>query len=438
MRTQLVAMIAVVCISAFAGCNGNEQTDAARPRATSAKAARPSAKKTYAPQALPIRANSADHNGRENTGRKPWELTARSSNGTYRFEGNGLIDYHYYFMSGSVTYALYEEGSTDPIWRHAFPDQIFPGDVFVHDKGWLVTRDAHRLTVFAPTGEEVFQQYLQEDVIPLQDLKKFARWRHHALGYLWSGRSHWFFVDVDETPYFCIRTWWGRRVAIDLPAAAVVELDTPLRAAADTEEKRLVLDVLQEAAAVTFSDKPLSDKDEQKLWRAADAAHLAGCIKLNEAIPLLEKLEPVDLPTSWFMMKLEFPDGRLPFSYGTYELRQMVQLALRRLGEKPAGYAPTSFEVRKGDTKRKVFESTATFPDRDRSVGRLQKQMKPIEVLNTVGPPDYVDSSKSAWQYDIDCANPYTLSVVWEERRVAEIKKQSPPLWKVGHTRDRP
>ncbi len=170
------------------------------------------------------------------------------------------------------------------------------------------------------------------------------------------------------------------------------------------------------------------------------AAHLAGRIKDKEAVQWLRRLEPLGFGTSSTIGEYG-PDAHLrdgdvsPQNYSTHQTRRIVQLALRRLGEKPTELPVTSF--RKYRSSEKYKPRTWDAPRLAR-VSSIKASMKPEEVLDTIGPPDYVESGQNirregpwpvAWRYDMDAEPPYTLLLVWENHQVKTVEKISPALW---------
>jgi hypothetical protein len=71
-------------------------------------------------------------------------------------------------------------------------------------------------------------------------------------------------------------------------------------------------------------------------------------------------------------------------------------------------------------------------------VESLQIAMTPMDVLNILGAPDYVERGQNihrqgpwevAWRYDMDARPGWTLLLVWRGHKVEAIEKVSPALW---------
>jgi hypothetical protein len=168
---------------------------------------------------------------------------------------------------------------------------------------------------------------------------------------------------------------------------------------------------------------------------------MAGRRELRRAAPLIRTLQrAAHVGSTSASVVLGPREGEIhPLSYGEYSLRQVAQLSLRRLGERASGDPATFFRYYSpGEAGRKFVPRGRPEP-RALGASRIEKHMTPLEVLETLGPPDFVVASQGAWEYDIDGTgqeNPYTLRVVWDERRVSSVERITPPLWAAGDRRD--
>jgi len=72
---------------------------------------------------------------------------------------------------------------------------------------------------------------------------------------------------------------------------------------------------------------------------------------------------------------------------------------------------------------------------REANSDKVKKGMKAEEVLDLVGPPDFVGYDET-WGYDMDSSVPFSLVVKWGVRRVLDVQKKMPALWKEGFVRD--
>jgi hypothetical protein len=134
-----------------------------------------------------------------------------------------------------------------------------------------------------------------------------------------------------------------------------------------------------------------------------------------------------------------------PACCDNYTLRQIVQLALRRLGEKPTGLAATRFHhVKKGTRLGNFVDVKSPMPERTEGVERIRNDMTPADVLGMLGAPDFVGRRNptdpgctEVWEYDLDSSPAFTLRIIWDQKRVRveSIERLTPALWQTD-TRD--
>ncbi|HEV3260700.1 MAG TPA: hypothetical protein VG013_27850, partial [Gemmataceae bacterium] len=132
-----------------------------------------------------------------------------------------------------------------------------------------------------------FKLFLRiKDALPKADYEKYVdkttagpEWEDYALSY---------FVTLNGKPHFCIRTWWDRRILIDLEAPRQVS-DRPFEKPLAASEKQRALASLKEGLTLNWQKTTL---DRIQVVHAA--AHFAGRAKMKEAVRLLRQLEPVD------------------------------------------------------------------------------------------------------------------------------------------------
>jgi hypothetical protein len=271
------------------------------------------------------------------------------------------------------------------------------------------------------------------DALPKDNYEKYVG--QTTAGPLWADYALSYFITLDGKPHFGIRTWWSRRILIDLEAGKQVS-DLPFEQALADAEKQQALASLRRG--VTLLPRwQQTTRDQVDAVHAA--AHFAGRAKLREAVPLLRQLEPVDYLTLGIGGGYEFKGlgaGDInPAEYCLNGTRRVVQRSLRQLGEKPAGYPATSFRFLPDDGgPGKDFKPKETAGQRHEAVPKVETGMRPVDVLNLLGPPDYVERGKElwgyAWRYDLDAPRPYSLLVVWDGRaRVERLEKAEPPLW---------
>ncbi|QDV51768.1 outer membrane protein assembly factor BamE [Gimesia fumaroli] len=314
------------------------------------------------------------------------------------------------FPNGSFEYAIPKEGS---------PVMIFVSD---HGTAVILTSRDH-LIVVSSKGQKVGESDFLKDALTEDEIDQFVhRW---LLGQSWSRFNAWYFLDLPGRKLFVIRSGWGRRIFVNALKGKLVQSSQALEADAEEREKKLVM------ATLSLKEEP----DNHELSKLA-AAYLAGILKLPEAIPFLRTLEESRYSSSCTCGgnydDEDFNNEIDPRRYCTYDLRQVTQLSLRRLGVTPKHLPCHSFKLEK-DGIAIPFKSTVQERPRHEAVELVEVGMSAREVLNTIGAPDYIDHD--TWSYDIDASPPFSLNLTFNARNVTATKKEA-PLWKSGLARD--
>src|SRR5262249_49602261 len=99
-----------------------------------------------------------------------------------------------------------------------------------------------------------------------------------------------------------------------------------------------------------------------------------------------------------------------------------------------ACYPATLLYYASGNGPSKSYKPKKLAGPRHERAAKVVTGMKPVEVLDLLGPPDYMERGmdlwECAWRYDLDAARPYSLLVVRDDRpKVKAIAKVEPPLW---------
>jgi hypothetical protein len=223
---------------------------------------------------------------------------------------------------------------------------------------------------------------------------------------------------------------YGRRVVLDLAAAALGN-GAALAADLDAAERRWALDTLGAAAAKTPGWGPeVDDEGWDEVRQVKIAAHVAGCLGLREAVPLLRAVESMPVRGSSTFMPWLQGGEKVSVCLVRLPLRRMAQLSLRRLGERPAGYPAHAFLL--GERDGPVFDVPECVPDGERVAAEVGPGWSPQEVLRRLGAPD--NATRWAWEYHLgDGGDPYTLEIEWDDDRkvVAATRCVRPPTWQV-------
>ena len=309
----------------------------------------------------------------------------------------------------------------------------------LRDDGWTVIHSHWSgLTFVDPKGHRTGQRGMLHVYLPPDDVKRYVRMT--TAGPIWVGYSHWFFADVGNRPYYCLRTWWKHRVVFDLTTGKTVSAGGKLLRAMDIAEKKCVLATLSDAAKYVRSagEKGQEDILIKTAHPVAVAAYMAGRLGYSEAVADLRSLEKVNNFGHGIAGAYPEKPGQVaPFTFWTLGVRQMAQLSLRRLGHRPSDRPATELNVYMGkDKKSQPFKPIKHKGPRSKRVSDVRAGQSALEVLRLLGPPDYIDDNKRTWEFDIDTKPPYTLRIQWKDMAVRALEKVIPPPWKVGHTRD--
>lgn len=324
------------------------------------------------------------------------------------------------------TFSLCDQNGTN-IWSS--DEDIYPHEAWVSDHGWSVVRTHHvfhaGLIVYSPIGERVLDIDLLDEVFDDSD-----RDRVHdtSAGPFWATASVGYFLCVDSRSLWCIRTWWGRRIVIDLELGKVITTpavdDHFLKA-----ESHSVMDALTDCLSL-WSE---SSQTEDIRWPgyygpSFGAAYLAGVLHLDDAIPLLKSLEEISF-TGGYRVKRGITAVELP-------LRQITQLSLRRLGIEPKLKGCYTFYQDRDaihDPSQSPIELPLVRPDFDKS--KISVGMTMLDVLRHIGSPNFI--VRETWDFDCVLPIPHSLRIHWTEEDVVEsISKVDPPDWIANEKRE--
>jgi len=344
-------------------------------------------------------------------------------------------------------------------------DLNFPKRAFVGDTGVAAFKSAHdMITFYSPRGKELGAVALQS-WLPDRALKKYDRSyftterrgmiteddlkRYGDVAGFWEGGSLFYFLDTPTSHLFVIRTWWGKRIFVDILKCESMLTDDELDKNADKYERDFTTHVMEEGirreeAGEKFN--PAEDFNDGLMaciwWSAKNGDH--------NALPLLRKLErstwksgaglQLDIAVT-NRKALRYAKKLNPFRYNTYKIKQVAQYALRALGEQPqppGAVAIIEFCGLDQTPESREYPLKAMDRPREAQVDQLRKTMTPGQVLDLVGYPDFATPGTRTWEYDIDGDDPYTLILKWgNDNRLATMRIARPPLWQDNEERDK-
>lgn len=324
----------------------------------------------------------------------------------------------------------------DSTETYNFPEEGSPVDIFVSDTGWTVIRTGwDELIAVDSAGHDRCRIGLLREGFTKEEKSKYVH--DTTAGPMWSGYSLWYFVVVGNQPLFVVRPWWGRRVVLNLETGKLFNETPNVSMSAVAYERQYVVTELTEAVQT----RKKWEKEEccEVVWPILNASYLAGRLPVPEAAPLLEQLQEVSYSGSSTSGGLGFGErfeGEVnPHSYETFTLRQVAQLSLRRLGKTPRPLAANQFDVQY-EVYKKNHPYTPKPPSmlRASNAGNVKAGMKAEQVLDLVGGPDFV--GYDTWEYDMDANPPFSLIVKWDARKVIDVERKTPVLWREGFVRD--
>ncbi|MCF7957951.1 MAG: hypothetical protein K9M57_05825 [Phycisphaerae bacterium] len=359
------------------------------------------------------------------------DIVEYSSNGRFKVEATSPDNSHGEGepFQDDFTYRLYDVVKGECLWKRKQPmEEASPVSLFVSDAGWVVIwTSCIELIMVGIDGRDCGMVDMWWNGLTKEEREKYSM--ETTAGPMWEGHSMKYFANYESKDYFVMRTWWSRRIIIDLEEGKLIRETEDMADILLQMEKDHILNKLEAAT------KQKTDWNDQKYLSifsgAMTAAYMAGQIKMEEAVAYLRELEPDDFIGSSCVGGYDenIEVGKVDRkSYSEYSMRRIAQLSLRRLGQKPKPYPCTRFRV--NDTEFDLCHPYVPVPlDKDRRLmaEEVARGMGPEAVLGVVGAPDLI--SWDRWHYDMDCEKPYTLIVCWDENEVCGIQKKTPVMW---------
>jgi hypothetical protein len=256
----------------------------------------------------------------------------------------------------------------------------------------------------------------------LPDFSRFAHWT--TAGMSWSEPMLAYFTAGQR--HFVVRAWWGARLVIALGPLHPIdphELSDELRS---TECELLLGGLCRLVAEIENGGQPRYD------WPSTDVthctvgtlAHFPGLLGLVEAVGLLHALEERLMGEGMCYSS---------FYYAPHRARQLAQISLRRLGQKPRCYPVLRFtESEKRLPLRRPQPGPVDGRTRHTNLSQIRRFTPLTEVYQLLGAPDEIGRGAGGdfWRYDVDEGPPCTV-LLWLARddSVTRIVKYLPPFW---------
>ncbi|MDB5392367.1 MAG: hypothetical protein JWM11_8013 [Planctomycetaceae bacterium] len=362
------------------------------------------------------------------------DLSAKSENGIYLVEAkspdNAIVPTPPF--QDHFQYTLTHLPSGKQRWEWKPERHSNPLSLNVHDSGVVVVWNVHdEFEVIGIDGKAKVALALHE-YISKDEFDRWAQSRGWA-GQYWNVHSLWYFCHIETELYFVVRTYWDRRLVIDIKSRSAVNDLSRIQRELDACEKQIALKVLTEQLdQFTRNARDVNESETQT------AAYLCGKLQIHEAIPLLKQLESAANATS-SVTRDENGTWRCENS-----LRQVVQLSLRRLSANPIGYPATFICFTDSEPKWNLLRP-AICPTRAAQSTDLPLGLSRIQVLALLGNPDYVGpefvnriQGEYEWEYDMDADVPFTLRLNFQDNdhKLTKISRIE-PLWRKTGVRDK-
>lgn len=372
------------------------------------------------------------------------DVEAVSQNGRFRFTAkspDNATEKPRAFQS-NFKYELVDTASGKVLWTRGQKHEYEPAPVnaWVTDEGGVIVETSwSEFNVFGADSPKPKASHNFLELLPKADSEKFVH--QTTAGSMWTQGRLVYLADHDGVSLLVVRAWWGWRLVIDIASGKRVLEDAPLSKFLREKEHQVVIDMLHRAVAEFEKHRKtcFDEKDWKSYFGAIDAARIAGMEGVKEAVPMLRALEQCDRIDSscsggqWSLR--DFPKGSInPSNWEGFNIRTAIQTALRRLGEKPAPLPITQFRFVNDGAKRARVVPIELKRPRAEMVGEVKAGMSPLEVLQTIGAPDFVPDVGRActWEYDMDADPPYTFVVTWSQElppTLVEVERVMPPRW---------
>lgn len=359
------------------------------------------------------------------------DLSTSSPRGQYRVEAkspdnrtinqrNGLppdptrFAYEYGQEQSDFRYQLIDSRNSEILWeRWQEGDEPSPWALYVSDDGWVVIQTHGyvyaRLIAVSQDGKDALSvgigpcahpsklsvdEYIHDDQVHIS-----------TAGLMWHVGATQHFFKHNAASYFCFVTGWGRRILFDLEKNQLVnsgQLDPAVENACRHSEWGLAVPKLTAAAGELKDHDSLgvlggSATKRSSVWSWSEVEGLISLALRNEfseTLPSLMALEERSI-TAWSTGCHSLPGD---YSVFAFAMRPLLQLAIRFLGGRPAGYAcygftQEKFKRRSGRHERTVLLNVPErLLNRDDLVTKINQDMNASQVLEFIGAPDYLES----------------------------------------------
>jgi hypothetical protein len=287
-------------------------------------------------------------------------------------------------FQSDFTFALVDTTTGDILWTRENTDWA-PTDLWVHTDASVVINDrgTNFIAIRSLTGELRVEAGLGQ-LIPEADWSN-GNISQTSIGPMWQGGALFAFFEDGGEVYFGCRTGWDHVFALDFnKGRALAAPPARLIAAMDRAVTSTAIAVLEREAAESSATRADPMSYSAPLW---DAIEAAGRLKIRSAVPSLRRLESIPPTIAMEGSPSASNDADDP-TLEVHNLRQIVRLALRRLGEAPQPL-PCTYLAAAASTAR--HDHVDSLPaDRLARAARLPARVTKADLLAALGPPEFM------------------------------------------------
>lgn len=157
-------------------------------------------------------------------------------------------------FQSNFLYRFLEEGGDLEVWSRQQPvapdgQRALEGPpvaIHVSNDSWVVVRTANALLVVVdPSGQDRLRIDILGSLFP-DSLRSVRYQRISSAGTQWGAAyCHPYFVALGGKTHFCLTTWWGERLLINLPAGCAVPVSPEFETVLNETEKSFLMSTLQ-------------------------------------------------------------------------------------------------------------------------------------------------------------------------------------------------
>ncbi|MEO0867542.1 MAG: hypothetical protein AAFY17_03645, partial [Cyanobacteria bacterium J06642_11] len=253
-------------------------------------------------------------------------------------------------------YQLIQTDQNSVLWeRWQSPNEPSPRNLFVSDTGWVVIHCSEQISdsvyTISPSGEQtcvlqISPGFGDENLpmsVPGHAYYCSDRIAQSSLGISWMVGAIDYFLELDDSPHFVILMAWGDRILLNLTAGTLISPTVQQASRCQRWERQLATTYLATLAQALTDAAPATDPETQTFWQ--QWPHLRGYLPVAvrtravATLPYLHQIAQYRIVGSYSTCH-GLPDDH---NIQTHELRSLLKLAIRLLGEFPTEHSCYSF-----------------------------------------------------------------------------------------------